>query len=179
MQLNMMKTRRKNEFFISFYQSFFKLFISIELLLFPWDVSALENNVELNTHKEIIHRLQKWPQDFDAKNIQEVCGLFAPDLIATYPGSFDKNYEEMCTHFTKIFTNSDQTLHYEPPEIEQVIIEGNLAVVRLIWTLKVSQKNQSGIEMIRERGLDVFRRQPDGSWKIAISYAYPIDLLHN
>lgn len=125
------------------------------------------------SQKEIVDLLQKWSNDFNAKNIQGVCGLFAPDLIASYPGGKDRNYEEMCLYLSKALADPEKTFTYEPPEIEQIIIEGDLAVVRLVWLLQISYKHRSDIEVIKEKGIDVFKRQKDGSWKIAISYAYP------
>lgn len=118
-----------------------------------------------SSEQEINHLLQKWPQDFNAKNLEATCNLFSPDLIASYPGTPDRNYEAMCQTLKNAF---EKTLTYEAPIIEQIIIEGDLAVVRLIWTLKANE------ESVQEKGLDVFKRQKDGSWKIIISYAYPI-----
>jgi steroid delta-isomerase len=41
-----------------------------------------------------------------------------------------------------------------------------------VWTLKVKPKD-SGLEIsLDEPGMDVFRRQPDGSWKISRYIAY-------
>jgi ketosteroid isomerase-like protein len=46
------------------------------------------------------------------------------------------------------------------------MVSGDLAVVRLTWTLKVRNEGASGDVTSEEVGLDVFRRQPDGRWKI-------------
>ena len=46
-----------------------------------------------------------------------------------------------------------------------------MAVVRLVWTLKVASAGAKTAES-REPGLDVFREQPDGSWKITRYIAY-------
>lgn len=123
---------------------------------------------------EIEQQLQKWSQDFNAGRISEVCGLFAPDLIASYPGVPDRNYDAMCQHLTAALTGSEKINRYELPEIEQVIINGDFAAVRLIWTLRIFDKNKSEIGLVKEKGLDVLRRQNDGKWKIVISYAYPL-----
>jgi ketosteroid isomerase-like protein len=46
-------------------------------------------------------------------------------------------------------------------------------VVRLVWTLRVTDPGTPGTLVVKERGLDVFQRQRDGAWKIHISHAYP------
>lgn len=135
-------------------------------------VLSAESTSDQQAQAEIVQKLQNWSRDFNAKNSEAVCGLFAPDLIASYPGTVDKNYEEMCKQLTTSLKDPNITYHYDIPAIEQVIINGDLAIVRLVWTLKISYKNKPEQEEVRERGLDVFKRQKDGSWKIAISYAY-------
>lgn len=127
-----------------------------------------------SANEEIIDLLKKWPQDFNAKNIDEVCGLFAPDLVAAYQGAPDRNYEEMCLSLTSILSDKTKTFTYDEPVIEQVIVQGDMAVVRLIWHLTVFDADKKPIESIKERGLDVFKRQKNGRWKIAISYAYTL-----
>jgi ketosteroid isomerase-like protein len=57
------------------------------------------------------------------------------------------------------------------PEFWQAIFA--FSIVRLIWTSRMSDKSRSETTTIKEKGLDVFKRQGDGSWKIVISYAYP------
>lgn len=122
--------------------------------------------------QEIVQRLQQWPLDFNARRIEPVCQLFAPDLVASYPDSKDRNYAEMCRGLTRVLADQETSYHYEAPEIEQIIIEGNMAVVRLIWPLTITHMDGRAPEMVREKGIDLFRRQSDGSWRIAISYAF-------
>ena len=46
----------------------------------------------------------------------------------------------------------------------KVPLNSRLAIARVVWTLKVASAGGKTAES-REPGLDVFRRQPDGSWK--------------
>lgn len=117
--------------------------------------------------------LLQWPKDFAAKDARAVCGLFAPDLEASYPGGPDRNYDAMCKHLTAVLNNPDKTFRYDAPRIDDILVSGDLAVVRLVWTLRVTEKGKPGETVIRERGIDVFKRQKDGAWRISISHAYP------
>ena len=122
--------------------------------------------------QEIRSLLEKWPKDFNAKRASHVCGLFAPDLIARYPRAPDRDYDAMCTHLKEIMHDPEKTYRYETPQIEEILISGDLAVVRLIWTLRITDANTTKKEVLKEIGLDVFKRQKDGKWKVSISYAY-------
>src|SRR5208337_3901354 len=50
------------------------------------------------------------------------------------------------------------------PDIEEIIVSGDLAVVRLVWNVSIRRGPTPAIS--KEPGLDVFRRQPDGRWAI-------------
>jgi ketosteroid isomerase-like protein len=119
--------------------------------------------------------LEQWPRDFNDRKAAAVCGLFASDLIATYPGGPDRNYDGMCLHLTEVLHDPKKTFRYDPPQIEEMLVSGAMSVVRLKWTLHVKPSNGSQEISITERGMDVLHRQPDGSWKIRISYAYPLE----
>lgn len=122
--------------------------------------------------REIRSLLEKWANDFNEKRVSEACSLFASDLIARYPGAPDRDYEGMCSHLKKIVAGADKTYRYDAPQIEEILISGDLAVVRLIWTLRVTDPKVPEKKIIQEIGMDVFKRQKDGKWKISVSYAY-------
>jgi len=122
--------------------------------------------------QEIRSLLEKWPKDFNARKVSQVCNLFSPDLVARYPHAPDRDYEAMCSHLRQVMQSKDKTYRYDAPQIEEILISGDLAVVRLIWTLSITEPIVSEKTTIKEIGLDVFKRQKDGTWKISISYAY-------
>lgn len=126
---------------------------------------------EATAQEKIRRTLEQWPKDFTAKNKKATCALFAADLVASYPGQPDKNYEAMCKHLSAALDDPDKTFHYEAPLIQEILVSGDLAVVRLIWTLKVTTRKSEIV--VKERGIDVLKRQEDGSWKVSISHAYP------
>lgn len=144
------------------------------ILCFVFAVFLSSSLAASDSAQEITQLLQQWPVDFNNKNLSAVCGLFASDLVASYPGSIDRNYEQMCQRFSTALSDPNKVYHYELPKIEQIIIQDTLAVVRLIWTLEVRDLHGQLLEKVEEKGLDIFRRQQDNSWKIAISYAYPL-----
>jgi ketosteroid isomerase-like protein len=142
-----------------------KKIIILAFFIFSCSLYAVQNDAN---KEEIVRVLEQWPKDFNSKNIEAVCGLFAEDLVASYPATPDRNYDQMCAKLTAAINDSQKSYHYEAPEIEQIILAEDLAAVRLIWTLK------TGSQITREKGLDLFRLQKDGSWKIVVSYAYPL-----
>lgn len=123
--------------------------------------------------REIRSALEGWTRDFNDKKTDKVCGLFALDLIANYGDYTEKTYESICTQLKLSLTNEDTTLRYAL-DIQEIIVSGDLAVVRLIWILTVRDTSGNLIETTKDRGMDIFRRQADGNWRISRYVAYPM-----
>jgi steroid delta-isomerase len=113
----------------------------------------------------IMQRLQRWTADFNAKDSAGVCDLFAPDLVYSMPEVVQGTRETMCANLAKMLARSDIQLHYGNPDVHEILVLGDVAVVRLTWTL-TTQVNGAN-DTTTEEGMDIFRRQPDGKWSIA------------
>ena len=115
-------------------------------------------------------RLADWATAFNARDAAGACDLFAPDLRYSLPDLAEGTRETLCGNLARVLARPDPILAYAPPRIHEVILAGDLAVVRLTWTLMTEAAG--GRETAVEEGLDVFRRQPDGRWSIARFLAF-------
>ena len=120
---------------------------------------------------EICSALEKWRSAFNDRDERQVCDLFAPDLIANYQGQPERNYTSLCQLLQTSLADRERTYHYSL-NINEVLVYGDLAVVRFIWTLEI-EKDGASKEIIAEPAVDIFRHQADGSWKISRYLAYP------
>lgn len=118
----------------------------------------------------IRQRLATWAAAFNARDAAAACDLFAPDLRYAVPGRARGTRATMCGNLAKALARDDLRLRYDPPDVEEVIVSGDLAVVRLTWTLTAEANGTT--ETTTEQGMDVFRRQPDGRWSIARFIAF-------
>jgi ketosteroid isomerase-like protein len=114
--------------------------------------------------------LAKWTSDFNAREAAHICDLFAPDLVYDYRGFPERDYATLCGLLHRSLADPAKTFTYAL-DIREIIVSGDMAIARVVWTLKVASAGGKTAES-REPGLDVFRRQPDGSWKIARYIAY-------
>jgi ketosteroid isomerase-like protein len=118
----------------------------------------------------ITDRLHRWTAAFNAQDLVTVCGLFTPDLSYTVDGILNGSREGLCASIRAALARRDLKLRYDKPTIHEILVSGDLAVVRLTWTLR-AEKN--GVrDITREEGMDVFRRAPDGLWSIARYIAF-------
>jgi len=114
--------------------------------------------------------LATWTRDFNARDASRICDLFARDLRYDYRGFPERDYETLCGLLQRSVADRTKRFTYVL-DIKEVIVSGDLAVVRLTWTLTVTVPGAAET-ISKEPGLDVFRRQPDGSWKIIRYIAY-------
>ncbi|OBF25445.1 DUF4440 domain-containing protein [Mycobacterium sp. ACS4331] len=118
--------------------------------------------------------LRQWPHDFNDRNLPAVCGMFADSVVLAFPDSADRDHRAFCEQMRAVLGDTERHYVYDEPDIREILVDGDLATVRLIWTLTVADASGRVLETTREDGVDVFRRQPDGSWKIHISHAFPL-----
>jgi ketosteroid isomerase-like protein len=113
--------------------------------------------------------LTQWTDDFNAGRADKVCGPFAPDLRANVRGVAERDYGALCDLLQSSL--KDRSKHYTYAlDIKEIRVWGEVAVVRLVWTLTVSQNGIGTVSV--EPGMDIFARQPDGAWKITRFMAY-------
>jgi steroid delta-isomerase len=115
--------------------------------------------------------LSDWALAFNAGDSGAVCGLFAPELRYDYRGFAERGFEDVCGQLQASLADPNRKYSYDLT-IKEIMVSGDLAAVRLVWTLTVKRPGQMGGIASHEPGLDIFRRQPDGSWKIVRYIAY-------
>lgn len=107
----------------------------------------------------IIERLQRWTAAFNSRDAAAVCDLFAPDLISRSRGTPERGRDALCAHLAAVLAKIGQPLRYAA-DIREIIIAGDIAMVRLVWTL--TEQRDGRQHLSGEPGLDIFRRQADG-----------------
>ena len=113
----------------------------------------------------ITERLNHWTTAFNARDAAGICDLFAPDLIAIVPGSNNGSRDALCSNLATLQAQPDLQLHYDTPQLREITISGDTAVVLPVWTL--TARKGSDQDVTTEVGIDIFKRQPDGRWSIS------------
>ncbi|MGD9846201.1 MAG: DUF4440 domain-containing protein [Variibacter sp.] len=119
---------------------------------------------------EIRSRLRDWTASFNKRDKAAACDLFSKSLVSDVQGQGERNYAARCAIISKALDDEKRSFHYDL-NIKDVIVDGTMAVVRLDWTLKISPGDSVSVES----GLDVFRKEDDGRWRIIRYMAYTHD----
>jgi steroid delta-isomerase len=119
---------------------------------------------------EVKSALTRWMADFNAGKTERVCDLFAVNVRADFRGYPTRDHQAVCDRLIKSLTDNTRAFSYAL-DIKEILVFGDVAVVRLVWTLTITERDGREIKSV-EPGMDIFRRQADGSWKIVRYMAY-------
>lgn len=142
------------------------------LLALPLLLGAMPGHAQ-DAEAGVRSALARWTEAFNSGDRDSVCELFAPDLRATNRGRADRGFDELCGQLHRVLADADRRYRYRA-DIKEVLTAGDLAVVRLDWTLEVRDPAGELLEGGVDAGMDVFRRQPDGAWRIARFIAFDV-----
>lgn len=140
-------------------------------LLGTWILTAVPAIADPAPEKAIRDALTRWTVDFNARDASRICDLFAPDLRYDFRGAPERDYDAMCSALHRALGDRSKTLTYSF-DIKEIIVSGDMAIVRLVWTSRLSHSDSGRVIETKEPGLDVFRRQPDGLWRISRYMAF-------
>lgn len=124
-----------------------------------------------NARGQIEAALTRWKDDFNAGRAGRVCDLFARDLRADFRGQPVRGHDALCALLHRSLADTARSYAYGL-SIREILVWGDTAVVRLTWTLTVRRRDGGRAATSVEPGLDVFRRQRDGHWRIVRYMAY-------
>lgn len=118
--------------------------------------------------------LAAWMSAFNGREANAVCTLFAPDLRYDVGPFLDGTYDQLCDRLRRAVGNPQTNFRYAL-DIKEILIAGDLAVVRLVWTLTTTLAENATPVVTTEPGMDVMRRESDGTWRIVRFIAYTVE----
>jgi steroid delta-isomerase len=116
---------------------------------------------------DIKARLQQWTTSFNSRDKTAACDLFSKSLVSDVRGQGEADYTTRCAIISKAIDDPQRSFHYDL-NIKEVIVDRTIAIVRLDWALKISPGDVTSTET----GLDVFRKEADGRWRIIRYMSY-------
>ncbi len=119
---------------------------------------------------QIRSALMPWMADFNAGRADKVSGLFAADLRADVRGQPERDHTALCGLLRRSL--GDQTRRYAYAlDIKEILVWADIATVQLVWTLTIKPQDAPATTSV-EPGMDIFRHEADGSWKITRFMAF-------
>jgi steroid delta-isomerase len=120
---------------------------------------------------EIRAAFAQWTQDFNARRADQTCDLFAKDLVANYRGVPERGYDRQCKILHDSLSDSARSYRYALT-IKEILVFGDIAMARIVWTLVIRDTASGKETTVIEPGLDLFRRDSNGKWRVFRYVAY-------
>ena len=114
---------------------------------------------------EVRAALKQWMADFNAGRADKVCDIFAPSLRADVDGFPERTFDIQCKVLHTVLADPEHSLSYAL-DIKEILADGDMAAVRLVWTLTSKKKSTGETKVTEEQGLDIFGRSSEGRWQI-------------
>jgi len=135
------------------------------LALLCCTVSAYADPAPANgvAEKAIRASLAAWVEAANRGDYKAASVVWAPDLIGWPPEGPDDTFARE-SEYAKLPVKPPQTTY--ALAINEVIVDGSIAVVRDTWTQTTRQASAAD-KVETFRSFEVWRRQPDASWKIS------------
>jgi ketosteroid isomerase-like protein len=133
--------------------------------------AAAQSTARPSAEADIRAAFAQWTDDFNARRADRVCDLFARNLISNYRGTPERGYARQCQILNEALTGSERRYHYALT-IKEILVFGEIAIARIVWTLTIRETATGKETTVIEPGLDVFRKDADGKWRIFRYIAY-------
>ena len=134
----------------------------IAALAFTVSTAAGQTREEAQAESQIRRALDRWVQAANRQDWKAALDVWAPDLIGWYPGMPEITYEREAANAAR--PPSAKTTTFQVT-VNEVIVSGPLAVLRDTWVFTTRSSSVDFTEKVRS--FEVWRRQPDNSWKIS------------
>jgi len=138
--------------------------LAAALLVFaclPWTVAAHAASAEADIHAVLVD----WMNAFNAGRVDHVCDIFAPALRTDNKGVPERDFDAQCKLLHTVLSDPNTAYSYAL-DLKDITIIGDMAAVRLVWTLSARNRTTGEVKKTEEQGLDVFGRGGDGQWRI-------------
>jgi ketosteroid isomerase-like protein/dienelactone hydrolase len=111
---------------------------------------------------------------YNRRDLEAAMAAYAPDALLSYPGTPDSGYAHARASYARRFAGAPPFPVTISFRLEELQASGDLAFARLLWLVERDSDKKT---LSRHKDLEVWRRQPDGSWALyrGLSFHLPAD----
>jgi len=140
--------------------------ITMTALLLAAAVSAAPAADTTESERQIRAALDAWVAAANRGDMRAALQVWAPDLIGWAPEGEDDSYAREAAGAEQASRSTGAPRMRYRVAVDEIIVDGSLAVVRDTWT-QTTQRDAAPDQITTFRSFEVWRRQPNASWKIS------------
>ena len=134
-------------------------------------VSCTQTKVDKKAESEKVMQLSKeWSQTIATKDVEKIVSYWADDAFVMQPGEAPlKGKQAIRQMVEESFKIPGFNISWQPESVE---VSDNGDMAYMIENAQVSFTDSTGKTMtIKNKGVSIWRKQPDGTWKNAVDIA--------
>jgi ketosteroid isomerase-like protein len=95
---------------------------------------------------------------------------YAPDIVLQYPGAPDQDLNTLRAGYRQLCGPGPGTVESTVPDFEEVLVMGDVAVIRVIWATHLRGMPEGAVRRLRD--VQIWQRT-NGSWRFRRGVHYP------
>ena len=111
--------------------------------------------------------IHKSADSFNRGDADAIMSQYARDIVLSYPGLPDLGYDALVESYREMVKRPPGVTVQTSPTIEEILVSGDLALIRLMWTTTTTETTPPRQATRRMKDFQVWRRESDGTWKFA------------
>ena len=120
---------------------------------------------------QVLRVFEHWTIAYEKGELEGTMSIFAPGVVFAFQGSKDQTNEDLRKGYVQDFATRQPGTAWVS-RLEEVYVEGSVAIVRSVWELKVKSGSGETQVKARNRSVDILSKG-SGSWRIIRSFNYP------
>lgn len=144
----------------------------IPILLLACLLTALSASAQERDVEALRSAVLRSGEAFNAGDPDAIMSQYARDVVLSYPGIPDMGYDALVSAYASLRTPKPGVTVRTSPTIEEILVSGDMGVIRVMWTTTTTETNPPRESTRQMKDLQVWRRESDGTWKLARGMHY-------
>lgn len=127
--------------------------------------------------------IERGARGFERGDPDSILAHYSEDVVLSYPGIPDQDYADLVKAYGELRNRPITVTARTVPTFDEILIAGDLAVVRVRWTTTISEATRDGSPAWSStrylRDLQIWRREPSGQWRFIRGMHYRDSTLAN
>ena len=115
--------------------------------------------------------IERGARGFMSGQPDTILSHYARDIVLSYPGIPDQDYATLEKVYGELRSRPADVRVTTAPTFDEVLVSGDLAVVRVRWTTTITRGDQTTTRRLKD--MQIWRRESDGRWMFIRGMHYP------
>jgi steroid delta-isomerase len=133
--------------------------------------------VDDNAASSIRASIEQGARGFMSANPDTILAHYARDSVLSYPGIPDQDFAALVNAYGELRSRPADVVATTVPTFDEILVSGNLALVRLRWTTTITQAGRTATRHLKD--FQLWRREADNRWMFIRGMHYPDSVAAN